>query len=1550
MIDRLQGRLAEWSSVALAEEAERETIARKVLESAEELVSVSDTPAEGQRVLKQFLNVTGHYRFLTALGDPASRFRWAEIANKAILRSQYSLLDMFGRSLERHPDRPLFQVVDQSAVQNYSYRMIDERLRSIAATFLDMAQSPRVAIISNNSLDSALCDLACLLYGILVTPLNIHQGTETLAWILDDLKINIVVTDSSTTWEQLEQTRRSGLKDLRVLAVAPLASDPNYTCERLGEAELGVPTDRVSTLIESRPRRQLEDVVTVMFTSGSTGRPKGICFSEFNLVSKRFSRAAALPTVGDREVLICFLPLFHTFGRYFEMLGCVYWSGTYVFPGNPSADTLLSLLPQINPTGLISIPLRWQQIRENCRKRMADGTDREDKTLLFRDVVGARLRWGLSAAGYLPPQTFRFFNQYGVDFCSGFGMTEGTGGITMTPPGDYRDNSIGVPLPGIQARRSDRGELQISGAYVARYLEDVRPGGTIQAEPTDEDRYWLPTGDIFRELDDGHLEIVDRLKDIYKNNRGQTIAPRRVEKKYDGVPGIKRVFLVGDARAYNTLLIVPDADDPVMMGFSKPGALDDYYRQIVANANQDLAPYERVINFTVVERDFDADRSELTPKGSFRRKVIEENFATDISALYKDKYVTHQLSDISIRIPHWFFRDLGVLASDIDLGSEGLVDSYRHRALHVCTEDEGWYRIGDLSYKLSGNVIDLGVLSRLPGLWLGNPELIAFCPCREGWDLPVPQISSQARLITNGEARGNLPKADVAFIQDIRLSEANALLVDALFGSVDRSLPAVETLGERLRQYDDRLRQVIQYRLESLARHPEFAVRSKAYQILLLDEPNKDYGRALPAFISSGLPFLDDEAIHDLASEKLSRRRLEALRQRLVTYRAQLSWPADTPTRQQFAHILKLLADFARYHTEFYDTVRAELASWIVHRVDPELSTIAQELFIDLWRYYEEHLAADTTEFADTDWDKLIVFADELSRDEQKRLRRILGDRTFLRQSVVLAFDNDSFKVDQIIPCGIWVTKIVARHLHLRYRVSINTKSGTHYDLQLILSEDIKQSRELETVYWLMAISGYPHGHRVLPRLGCCRPELGVRSLAYFGDLTLWERIREFTSHRQDSERVPRSDIWSKLFTRGLGAILRAWRISGQQIIPGHISPENVVVPDQDFREGSIVASLAGWCFYGGPLSLVEPMLQNFYRRTAALYPWCRESLKERWILDAFVRELGVSQARQFLEELQSEIENSNSSIVGDEFRRELDQFLERLDNTYFVPLTLNNTIDRYHEWLESTPGATHEAQDQMLGELYRLYRLDRLGEIGRYYLYRHTYFNEASLATHQAFDLLLGRMYRHPKTPALNMVELSQLQATISDTEDRHVFRRLIFPRSAEPRELEIIAVGESEEKQVIVRTEIVDRQGEAYTLREPIEPSEIGQLYRQFFRAGYPKTITDRDRFLVLIDDDEQIVGGLCYRLDADEVVHLDGTSIGPSLSGRGLGTALLEDFCVRMTNAGMRVIKTHFYMRAFFARRGFEVDERWGALVRFLQSEDIRKKDRDADPAVS
>ena len=1007
------------------------------------------------------------------------------------------------------------------------------------------------------------------------------------------------------------------------------------------------------------------------------------------------------------------------------------------------------------------------------------------------------------------------------------------------------------------------------------------------------------------------------------------------------MPGISRSFVVGDGREYNVLLIVPDTEDPVLSEGPHSEKTTEYFKQVVSTANHDLAPYERVVNFRVLDRDFALERGELTPKGSFKRKEIQKNFADTIEELYRRDFVELVVGELEVRIPRWFFRDLGILEPDIIAQSEGLLNRRAQRFLGITSQPQsGTVQVGDLEYRLEGNRIDLGLFARQPMLWLANPALIAFCPCKEGWDLPLKRVSSQV-LIPWRQEGDYAPTATVTptSIRDGALIETNRLCTTALFAPTPVALEAVKEMEGILEETNLRLTKAIHRRLEALARHPDLEVRTLAYKIFLLVGPVPDYTQEMASFLLSGLPFLSEQSIADIANAKLERARLDALRLRLLKYRTQLPWPAPPSMREQLNGIFSLLTTFVRHHPEYYVPVRGELVSWILLEGDAEVSSRARGHLDELVDWFESYLEETTPDNEPHRWEGRIVFQDQISEGERAKLRNALVGTTFLKQSVMLAFEDRGVEVGEIPANGIWIARVFSFLQAQVYRMSVNTTGGRHYDLLLATAADTEEASVLETTYWMLALGGRVDRRPVARQFGCYRPQLGAFSMAMVNDLTAWERVRELTS---DSfvEFHPRKTHWRNLFIRGMAAFFSGWDQSHGRIVPGPVSPANVVVPAPDFRAGGTILSLADWGPYKGPMSLIRPMLKNFYLPTVSYYPKTRDTLEISWLFEAAAEALGVSKATAFLSELREELAEEEAVLeLGAEwrFQEELEEFLGRTEREYRIPLPLQCAVDRYREWEQSNPRARPDAKERQIKELHSLYRLDDHGPIGRYTLYRRTYFDGASEAVTSAFDRLLKRMFNNPGQRPTHMVELSELQATLERDADRLVFSHLVFPSGRSIKPVDVLALGDQDRGYVVVTSHVRDRRGDGYTVREPIDPAEIGRLFRLYLDSGMPLSLGDQARYLMAIDGEDRIVGGICYKLLEPSVAHMDGLVISSALRGNGLGGELLEDFAFRLQSQGVEALNTHFISRPFLRSHDFQVDERWGGLVRFFGSED-------------
>ena len=541
-------------------------------------------------IIHSYLNLFRNSYFLQNIYDER---KWDNLVNKLIIQSSYTFDVLFNQRVNQYKRKNLFRIINDDKTIDYSWDKTNEIISTYRTSLNNLmfeisSENKIIAFLLENSLEMVMLDLACLTSGNVNAMIPANSVSEHISFILNQTKAPVLFADDEKQLAKIRSIKKEApyLKTV-VLIKGNAAEDWVISFEEFKAlASHNNP--------EVNPDIKPDSLATIMYTSGTTGEPKGIMFSHANIVYKRFCRAMAIPGIGDKDRYLAFLPLYHTFGRWLEMTGAIFWGAEYCFMENPSLETMIENMQLVKPTIFISIPKKWIQLYEYIITRVDIEVDNDEiiKSVVL-NATGGELKWGLSAAGFLPPDIFRFFQRYGIELMSGFGMTEATGGITMTPPFQYRENSLGKALPGIEIKIGEDGEILIRGPYVMINYYNQSLDETFDADG------WLATGDVMRMDKDGFIEIIDRKKEIYKNIKGETIAPQKIENLFRDFEFVKQVFLVGDHRPFNTLLIFPDliSDNSPLKKMDEQ-QLQDYFSTVIVSVNNFLSSdSKRLRNF-----------------------------------------------------------------------------------------------------------------------------------------------------------------------------------------------------------------------------------------------------------------------------------------------------------------------------------------------------------------------------------------------------------------------------------------------------------------------------------------------------------------------------------------------------------------------------------------------------------------------------------------------------------------------------------------------------------------------------------------------------------------------------------------------------------------------------------------------------------------------------------------------------------------------------------------------------------------------------------------
>jgi len=421
-----------------------------------------------------------------------------------------------------------------------------------------------------------------------------------------------------------------------------------------------------------------EDTVGLIYTSGTTGPPKGVVYSHNNIVWTLESARRVLQL--HNETLVSYLPLAHVAERFTSQWGSIY-NGHEVYLC-PDVTELLPYLLEARPTAFVGVPRVWEKLMaginaglgaepDEAKRQMAQGAlaasiqayrlRRDGQPVpaelasvveraqplftLLRSKIGLdRCHLAVTSTAPCRPEVHEFWAALGLPLYEVWGMSELTGPATSVPIDDHRAPSVGVPLPGVEARLGEDGELLIRGGNVmVGYYRD--PEKTAEAIDSDG---WVHSGDIAQLGPDGHYRIVDRKKELIITSSGKNISPANLEAVAKSSPIIGQAVAIGDGHSFITVLVVLDPQVAPMWAKAHgiasssmaelaehPSTINEVRRALTV-ANTHLARIEQFKRFTILPAEWSPESEELTPTMKLKRRVIHTKYKDQIEAMYGD--------------------------------------------------------------------------------------------------------------------------------------------------------------------------------------------------------------------------------------------------------------------------------------------------------------------------------------------------------------------------------------------------------------------------------------------------------------------------------------------------------------------------------------------------------------------------------------------------------------------------------------------------------------------------------------------------------------------------------------------------------------------------------------------------------------------------------------------------------------------------------------------------------------------------------------------------
>jgi long-chain acyl-CoA synthetase len=507
-----------------------------------------------------------------------------------------------------------------------------------------------------------------------VVPIYQTNSPEECLWVISDSGATAIVCENASQLAKIAEIRDQVPHLKTIIVMDPPTGDSPLPAITLDEIRARARSRDASELQARREAVRPEDSFTFIYTSGTTGPPKGCVLSHGNYRAI-VDMIADVGQIGEDEIVYLYLPLAHSFALLVQLASFELGSTIAYFGGD--TKQIVGELIEVKPTYLPSVPRVFEKIytlanaalqaqpqeeQERAKAAIKLGMKvreleargeaipeelripfKEADEKLFKNVraiFGGDVRHATTGAAPIASEILEFFWAAGVPVLEGYGMTETATAATVCTIEDHKFGTVGKPLPGVEVKIADDGEVLIKGPNIFQGYHNRSEAsfGTVEEG-------WLHTGDLGTIDEDGFLSITGRKKDIIITAGGKNITPANLENDLKQCRWISQAVMHGDQRPYPVVLVTLDEEE--IAAYAREHNLPQDVAKLcdepsiremigkeVDRANTRYAQVEQVKKFAILSHDLSQETGELTPTLKVKRNVVEQKYAHILDSLY----------------------------------------------------------------------------------------------------------------------------------------------------------------------------------------------------------------------------------------------------------------------------------------------------------------------------------------------------------------------------------------------------------------------------------------------------------------------------------------------------------------------------------------------------------------------------------------------------------------------------------------------------------------------------------------------------------------------------------------------------------------------------------------------------------------------------------------------------------------------------------------------------------------------------------------------------